>query len=235
MKISICLIIRPHTKYSSNAEITFWSTLSLNFLIQVLSYLSLEIYFCCLLARCFPNVCNLGLLWLIKKTLMLGGIGGRRRGDSRGWDDWMASRTRWTWVWVNSGSCWWTDREAWCAATHGVAKSQTRLSDWTNWTKGKCKWGQDSTGGPTGHGSLLWQTEIWADLMVGQRGKEGRMFQAGNSWCKGPTTLTCEPLWGLQLFPWVTWRVAIEFWTEDDTSIMTPYLSWVMMPFSHTS
>ena len=110
MKISICLIIRPHTKYSSNAEITFWSTLSLNFLIQVLSYLSLEIYFCCLLARCFPNVCNLGLLWLIKKTLMLGGIGGRRRGDSRGWDDWMASRTRWTWVWVNSGRRWWTGR-----------------------------------------------------------------------------------------------------------------------------
>ena len=28
--------------------------------------------------------------------------------DDRGWDGWMASLTRWTWVWVNSGSWWWT-------------------------------------------------------------------------------------------------------------------------------
>ena len=28
--------------------------------------------------------------------------------DDRGWDGWMASPTRWTWVWVNSGSWWWT-------------------------------------------------------------------------------------------------------------------------------
>ena len=31
-------------------------------------------------------------------------------GDDRGWDDWMASPTQWTWVWVNSGSWWWTGR-----------------------------------------------------------------------------------------------------------------------------
>ena len=29
-------------------------------------------------------------------------------GDGRGWDGWMASLTQWTWVWVNSGSWWWT-------------------------------------------------------------------------------------------------------------------------------
>ena len=29
-------------------------------------------------------------------------------GDEREWDGWMASPTRWTWVWVNSGSWWWT-------------------------------------------------------------------------------------------------------------------------------
>ena len=46
----------------------------------------------------------------LEKTLMLGGIGGRRRGDDRGWDGWMASLTRWTWVWVNSRSWWWTGR-----------------------------------------------------------------------------------------------------------------------------
>ena len=31
-------------------------------------------------------------------------------GDDRGWDEWMASLTWWTWVWVNSGSWWWTGR-----------------------------------------------------------------------------------------------------------------------------
>ena len=30
--------------------------------------------------------------------------------DDRGWDGWMASLIRWTWVWVNSGSWWWTGR-----------------------------------------------------------------------------------------------------------------------------
>ena len=40
----------------------------------------------------------------LEKTLMLGGIGGRRRRDNRGWDGWMASLTQRTGVWVNSGS-----------------------------------------------------------------------------------------------------------------------------------
>ena len=31
-------------------------------------------------------------------------------GDDRGWDGWMASLTQWTWVWVDSGSWWWTGR-----------------------------------------------------------------------------------------------------------------------------
>ena len=31
-------------------------------------------------------------------------------GDNRGWDGWMASPIQWTWVWVNSGSWWWTGR-----------------------------------------------------------------------------------------------------------------------------
>ena len=38
------------------------------------------------------------------------GLGTGEEGDNRGWDGWMASPTRWTWVWVNSGSWWWTGR-----------------------------------------------------------------------------------------------------------------------------
>ena len=50
----------------------------------------------------------------LEKTLLLGGrrlwLGAGGEGDDRGWDGWMASPTRWMWVWVNSGSWWWTGR-----------------------------------------------------------------------------------------------------------------------------
>ena len=42
--------------------------------------------------------------------------------DDREWDGWMASPTRWTWVWASFGSWWRMDREAWPAAVHGLAK-----------------------------------------------------------------------------------------------------------------
>ena len=38
------------------------------------------------------------------------GLGAGGEGNNRGWDGWMASLTRWTWVWVNSGGWWWTGR-----------------------------------------------------------------------------------------------------------------------------
>ena len=49
------------------------------------------------------------LMWRVdslEKALMLGGRGVGGEGDDRGWDGWMASPTRWIWVWVNSGSWW---------------------------------------------------------------------------------------------------------------------------------
>jgi len=55
-------------------------------------------------------------------------------GDDRGWNGWMASLTQWTWVWVNSGSWWWTGRP-------GVLQSmgsQRVGHDWAtelNWTE----------------------------------------------------------------------------------------------------
>ena len=45
-----------------------------------------------------------------KRLWCLEGLGAGGEGDDRGWDGWMASLTRWTWVWVNSGRWWWTGR-----------------------------------------------------------------------------------------------------------------------------
>ena len=42
----------------------------------------------------------------LEKTLILGKIEGRGEGDGKGWDGWMASPTRWTWVWASSRSWW---------------------------------------------------------------------------------------------------------------------------------
>ena len=46
----------------------------------------------------------------LEKTLMLGKIKGRGDGDDGGWGGWTASPTQWTWIWVSSGSWWWTGR-----------------------------------------------------------------------------------------------------------------------------
>ena len=56
------------------------------------------------------------------------------KGDDRGWDGWMASPTQWTWVWVNSGSWWWTGRPSVLQSLGSW--SQIQLSDWTelSWT-----------------------------------------------------------------------------------------------------
>ena len=49
--------------------------------------------------------------WLIAKNSDAGRDWGQEeKGTTRGGDGWMASPTQWTWVWVNSGSWWWTGR-----------------------------------------------------------------------------------------------------------------------------
>ena len=68
------------------------------------------------------------------------GLGAGEEGDDGGWDGWMASLTRWTRVWVNSGSWWWTGRPG--VLRFMGSQGRTPLSKWTelNWTERNISW-----------------------------------------------------------------------------------------------
>ena len=82
-----------------------------------------------------PDVKN----WLIGRDPDAEKVEGRREGDDRGWDGWVASPTHWIWVWAYSGSWRWTGR----AGVLQSMGSQRVGCDWVtelNWTE--LNWGK---------------------------------------------------------------------------------------------
>ena len=58
------------------------------------------------------------------------GLGAGGEGDDGRWDGWMASLTQWTWVWVNSGSWWWTGGLSCCDSW---GRNEPDTTEWLNW------------------------------------------------------------------------------------------------------
>ena len=71
--------------------------------------------------------------WLIEKTLMLGKIEGRRRRGRQKMSGWMALLSQRTWVWVNSGSWWWTGGLASCVSWGHKESDTTERLNWSDW------------------------------------------------------------------------------------------------------
>ena len=71
--------------------------------------------------------------WLTGKDWCWEGMGAGGEGGDRGWDGWMASLTRWTRVWVNSGSWWWTGRPGmlWFMGSQRVRHDWVTELNWT--------------------------------------------------------------------------------------------------------
>ena len=64
------------------------------------------------------------------KTPMLGKTEAGGEGDDRGWVGWMASLTQWTWVWVSSGSWWWTGKPG---MLQWWGHKELDMTEWLNW------------------------------------------------------------------------------------------------------
>ena len=64
--------------------------------------------------------------------------------DDRGWDGWMVSPTQWTWVWIDSGSWWWTGRPG-MLQSMGLQRVRHNWATELSWTDGWTQKGLEST------------------------------------------------------------------------------------------
>ena len=140
--------------------------------------------------------------------------------DDIGWDGWMASLTQWTWVWVNSGSWWWTGRPGvlQCIGLQRVGHGWATELNWifpnsTSVTK------SFFPGGNCFHHHTL-----YAHLQVGHSRVDARVggieFPELSIYCSWnpPLLLTSSPSWAC---PQMSWRSKLSKEIATDLSLQT--------------
>ena len=110
---------------------------------------------------------------------------GAEGGDDRGWDGWMASPIWWKWLWVSSGSWWWTGRPG-VLQLMGLQRVRHNWATELNWFLYSKDWRQEEKG----------ETE---DEMVGwHHWLTGHEFEQTPRCSEGQGCLACHSPWGLK-------------------------------------
>jgi len=162
-------------------------------------------------------------------------IGKGGEGDDRGWGGWMASPTQWTWVWVNSGSWWWTGGQPpWgCRVRHDWV---TELNWYVPWTTKRSNQSilkeinpeyslEGLMNSRSSNTSATWCKELthwkrpwcWERLKAGEEGHEmvgwhhqlnGHEFEQAPGVANGQGSLVCCSPWGHKesnTTEWLNW------------------------------
>ena len=135
--------------YFRNSSVFLWVVLVCSFsFLLIFPWINIPVYVSFLLKRDTMDI------WVVE------GLGAGGKGDDRGWDGWMASLTRWTWVWVNSGIWWWTGRSGvlWFMGSQRVGHVWATELNWT-----ECDYYKQC------HDAFLWsiysEVESWVGKM----------------------------------------------------------------------
>ena len=122
-------------------------------------------------------------IWSFLRPWCWEGLGAGGEGDDRGWDGWMASPTRWTWSWVNSGSWWWTGGLVCCDSWGRKELDTTEQLNWTELNFQNHAW---VTGWNNSNQTILILREVspWSsreDFVLGWRTKDTAKTRS-NGW-----------------------------------------------------
>ena len=125
------------------------------------------------------------------------------KGDDTGRDGWMASLTQWTWVWINSGSWWWTGRPG--VLQSKGSQSWTWLSEWTN-TQKRCPFHYRGLECKSRKSKNTWRNrQIWPWNTEWSRAKTNRVLpRKRTDHSKHPLPTTQEKTLHMDITRWST-------------------------------